>query len=100
MALSETQQDILRLSLEKTVTSFFRQKAKKEKGYTILMSGKPKSVDIDVVGMLPVISAWVGDLIRGAPEDMRDDLFMAFANHVVEVAGIKAENPERPEMLQ
>lgn len=97
MTMSPTQQDILRASLEKTSEAFFRRRSK----LIVTLGNEPPK--IDATGLLVVLSGWVGDLIAGAPEGMRDALFMSFADSVVTLAGIKAEDeaqPEPVEMLQ
>lgn len=88
MALSLAQQEQLRALLERGVDHFFRKRS------TIITTGAPS---IDATGLLVVLASWVGDLIAGAPEHMRDDLFMSFADTVVTVAGIKDEDEDRPQ---
>lgn len=88
-------QEILRASLERTSEAFFRKRASKQR--LIVPGGAPPR--IDATGLLVVLAGWVGDLIKGAPEDMRDPLFLSFADSVVTLAGIKAEE-EPAETLQ
>ncbi len=88
--MTPTEQDILRTSLEKTVDAFFRKRAAK-KSKLVVGAGRSKTVEIDATGVLAVLSGWVGDLIEGAPEEMRDNLFLAFADNAAEVAGIKED---------
>ena len=57
-------------------------------------------VNTDATGLLVVLSAWVGDLIRGAPEHMRDHLFMSFADSAATIAGIKADDEQDAETMQ
>lgn len=90
--MTPTEQDILRASLEKTCDAFFKRRAQK-RSKLILANGAASAVDFDATGLLVVLSGWVGDLIKGAPEDMKDALFLSFADTVVDVAGIKAEEP-------
>lgn len=85
MPLTVAQQQLLRMALEKTTEKFFRSRQK------VITTGK---VPIDAPGLLVVLSEWAGDLIAGAPEDMRDDFFMAFADNVVTVAGIKDQTEQ------
>jgi hypothetical protein len=89
--MTPTEQDILRTSLEKTTDAFFRKRAAK-KSKLVLGNSRPKTVDIDATGLLAVLSGWVGELIEGAPENMRDHLFLAFADNAAEVAGIKEQD--------
>ena len=81
--MTPNHQDQLRRALEKATDKFFRGKAQ------IIMSDG--MVKIDATGILIVLASWVGDLIKGAPEDMRDALFLSFADSVVTLAEIKAE---------
>lgn len=92
-SMSPTQQDILRASLEKTTEAFFRRRSKL---IVTLGNDAPK---IDATGLLGVLSGWVGDLIAGAPEGMRDALFMSFADTAATVAGIKAEDEAQSEQV-
>ena len=94
--MTPTEQDILRASLEKTTDAFFRKRAAKA-SKLILANGHVSSAPIDATGLLVVLSAWVADLIGNAPPEMRDNLFLGFADAVVEGAGIKAEETEKPE---
>ena len=94
MALTIQQQDILRASLERITVQFFRKKS------TLITNGP---VSMDATGLLVVLSGWVADLIKDAPEDMRDQLFMSFADNVVELAGLREQEPPEhttPETLQ
>jgi hypothetical protein len=86
MALTIAQQEQLRALLERGVDHFFRKRS------TIITTGAPT---VDATGLLVVLASWVGDLIAGAPDDMRDDLFLSFADTVVTVAGIKDDDEER-----
>lgn len=102
--MTPTERDILKVSLENTAEAFFRKKAQK-KSKLIIANGQATKVERDAMGLLAVLSDWVGELIANAPEHMRDNLFMAFADNVVQVAGIKeAEAPvpthEEAEMMQ
>lgn len=102
--MTPTEQDILRASLEKTADAFFRKRAAKL-SKIVLANGRAKDVPIDATGVLAVLSGWVGDLIAEAPEHMRDNLFLAFADNAAEVAGIKEQEPPEPthdeaEMMQ
>lgn len=90
--MTPTEQDILRASLEKTADAFFRKRAQKL-SKIVLANGHAAAPQIDATGLLAVLSGWVGDLIGHAPEDMRDNLFLGFADNVVEVAGIKEQTP-------
>lgn len=94
--MTPTEQDILRASLEKTTDAFFRKRA--QKGAILLTNGQARTAPIDATGLLVVLSAWVADLIGNAPPQMRDSLFLGFADAVVEGAGIKAEETEKPEV--
>ena len=94
--MTPDEQDILRESLEKTCDAFFRKRAAR-KSKLVLANGHASDAPIDATGLLVVLSGWVGDLIGGAPEEMRDDLFLSFADTVVDVAGIKAEAEEAQE---
>lgn len=89
-------QDILRASLEKTCEAFFRKRASK----LIVPVGGDVAPKIDATGLLVVLSAWVGELIRGAPEHMRDHLFMSFADSAATIAGIKADDEQDAETMQ
>jgi hypothetical protein len=91
MPLNIAQQALLRAELEKTTNKFFRSRQK------VITAGPPQ---IDATGLLVVLSEWAGDLIAGAPEHMRDDLFMAFADNTVEIAGIKADEEPQQETIQ
>ena len=91
--MTPTEQDILRTSLEKTTDAFFRKRAAK-KSKLVLGNSRPKTVDIDATGLLAVLSGWVGELIKEAPQHMQDPLFMSFADSVVTIAGIKADEAE------
>ena len=91
--MTPTEQEILRTSLEKTVDAFFRKRAA-SKSKLVLANGHDTGAPIDATGLLVVLSGWVGDLIGGAPEEMRDNLFLSFADTVVDVAGIKAEEAQ------
>lgn len=102
--MTPTEQDILRASLEKTTDAFFRKRAAKM-SKIMLANGQSKAAPIDATGVLAVLSGWVGDLIAEAPEDMKDNLFLAFADNAAEVAGIKEQEPPQPtheeaEMMQ
>lgn len=91
MPLNIAQQALLRAALEKTTNKFFRDRQK------ILTAGPPT---IDATGILVVLSEWAGELIAGAPEEMKDNLFMSFADSVATVAGIKEQDPTEAETLQ
>lgn len=91
MPLNIAQQALLRAELEKTTNKFFRSRQK------IITSG-PAS--IDATGLLVVLSEWAGDLIGGAPEEMKDNLFMSFADATATVAGIKAQEETETGTLQ
>ena len=60
----------------------------------MLANGHASEAPIDATGLLVVLSGWVDDLIGGAPKEMRDNLFLSFADTVVDVAGIKAEDAQ------
>lgn len=90
--MTPAHQDILRASLEKTADAFFRKRASK----LVLPQGVPPK--FDATGLLVVLSAWVGELIANAPPEMRDPLFMSFADSVVTIAGIKAEDAPQETM--
>ena len=92
--MTPIEQDILRASLENTVKAFFKQRARKKA--KLIIAGDPPSAQVNRTQVLVVVSQWVGDMIREAPEAMQDDLFMAFADNVVQQAGIK-EQPEEEE---
>lgn len=100
--MTPTEQDILRASLEKTCDAFFRKRAANKAKIKILMAdGLAPAPQIDATGLLVVLSSWVGDLIKGAPEHMQDHLFMAFADSAATIAGIKTEIEGEPaETLQ
>ncbi len=88
--MTPTERDVLRESLEKTVDAFFRKReAKKSKLVGVRRS---KTVEIDATGVLAILSGWVGDLVAGAPEEMRDNLIFAFTQNAAEVAGILEED--------
>lgn len=92
--MTPTEQEILRASLEKTCDAFFKKRAAKV-SKLVLANGKvPGAEKQDAVGVLVVLSGWVGDLIAHAPPEMRDNLFLSFADTVVEVAGIKEQEQE------
>ncbi len=93
--MTPTEQDILRASLEKTAEAFWRKRAVKT-AKLILADGKAIRAVRDGTGLLAVLSGWVGDLIAEAPEDMRDNLFLAFADAAASVAGIKEEEEPEP----
>ena len=95
--MTPTEQDILRASLEKTTDAFFRRRSAK-RAKIILSNGQAPDQKGDAVGVLAVLSGWVGELIGGAPEDMRDNLFLAFADNVVTIAGIKDEEAALEDM--
>ena len=90
--MTPTEQDILRASLEKTISAFFRKRAAKATKI-VRLNGDADAPEIDATGLLAVLSGWVGDLVAGAPEHMRDNLFLAFADNAAEVAGIKEAAP-------
>lgn len=92
MRLTDTEQDILRASLENTVKAFFRQRAKNKS--KLIVAGPKAPAQVDRTQVLVVLSQWVGDMIREAPEAMKDDLFMAFADNAAEQAGIKEQAQE------
>lgn len=94
--MTPAHQDILRASLEKTTEAFFRRKASK----LIVPVGEVAPPKIDATGLLVVLAGWVGELIKNAPEHMRDPLFMSFADSVVTLAGIKADEQENVEVMQ
>lgn len=93
--MTPTEADILRASLEKTSNAFFRRLAAK-KTKIVTANGDAAGYKVEVPALLAVISGWVGDLIAGAPEHMRDNLFLGFADAAAEVAGIKEDEPEEP----
>ena len=97
--MTPTEQDILRASLEKTCDAFFRKRAQK-KAKLVLANGHATAPQIDATGLLVVLSGWVGDLIAGAPETMRDPLFLSFADSAATIAGIKAEEEQQAETMQ
>ena len=97
--MTPDEQEILRASLEKTCNAFFRKRAQK-KAKLILANGEASAAPIDATGLLVVLSGWVGDLIAGAPEHMRDHLFMSFADSAVTIAGIKDEAEAEAETIQ
>lgn len=92
MALNVATQQLLRAALDKTTDKFFRARQK-----FVVTDGPPQ---IDATGILVVLSEWAGDLIRNAPEDMRDNLFMAFADNVITIAGIKEPAETEAETVQ
>ena len=79
-------QDVLHKLLDKAIEKFFIRYGKSK-----LVGAKPQ---IDAVGVLVVLSEIAGELIKGAPADMRDNLFMAFADGAATLAGIKAPDDE------
>ena len=93
IVMTPSEQDILRAALNQTTERFF----KRRKSSLVMVDG---SFKIDATGVLAVLAAWVGDLIRDAPEEMRDTLFMSFADIAVTVAGIKAEEEAQQETMQ
>lgn len=97
--MTPTEQDILRASLEKTTNAFFRKRSAK-RAKLILANGHATEAEIDATGLLVVLSGWVGDLIRGAPEHMQDNLFLSFADAAADVAGIKAAEDEEQEQAE
>lgn len=97
MALSEKEQLFLRMSLEKVSKAFFRQIERKKAKILAVGKSPPKE---DAIGLLAVLSHWAGDIIAGAPAHMQDNLFMAFADSVVEVAGIKAPEEQEAKVVQ
>lgn len=97
--MTPTEQDILRASLEKTCDAFFRKRAAK-KARIVLANGNAPALQIDATGLLAVLSGWVGDLIAGAPENMRDDLFLSFADAAATTAGIKEHEEPQPEVME
>jgi len=76
-------QDVLHKLLDKAIEKFFIRYGKKG-----LVGTKPKQ---DAVGVLVVLSQIAGELIRHAPKDMQDNLFMAFADGTAKLAGIKED---------
>lgn len=90
MPLNIAQQALLRAALERAADKFFRSRQK------IITAGPPQ---IDATALLVVLSEWMGELIAGAPEDMKDNLFMSCADTAATVAGIK-EQDEQQETLQ
>lgn len=97
--MTPVERDILRASLEKTAEAFFRKRSAK-KAKIIMAGGALPKVERDATGLLAVLSGWVGDLIAGAPDDMRDNLFLAFADNAAECAGIKEGAQPEMEMAQ
>lgn len=89
--MTPTEHDILRASLEKTCNAFFKRLAAK-KTRLVTANGDAPGFQVQVPALLAVLSGWVGDLIAGAPAEMRDNLFLAFADSAAEVAGIKEED--------
>lgn len=98
MAMSPKEQMLLRMSLEKVSKAFFKQADLKKGG--ILKVGKQAAVKEDAFGLLAVLAHWAGDIIHHAPKDMQDNMFMAFADSVVEVAGIKDEKETEERVTQ
>ncbi len=84
--MTPTERDVLRESLEKTVDAFFRKREAKQS--KLVGVRRSKTLEIDATGVLAILSGWVGDLVAGAPEDMRDNLIFAFTQNAAEVAGI------------
>ena len=93
--MTPDEQEILRASLEKTCEAFFRKRASKKSKLVLANGRRAGDNKQDAVGLLVVLSGWVGDLIGHAPPDMRDNLFLSFADTVVDVAGIKEEAQEQ-----
>lgn len=87
--MTPAHQEILKASLEKTADAFFRKRASK-----LIVPNGVAPVKFDATGLLVVLSSWVGELIANAPPEMRDPLFMSFADSVVTIAGIKAEEQQ------
>lgn len=87
--MTPIEQDILRTSLENTVKAFFKQRARKKA--KLIIAGPRPEAKVNRTQVMVVVSQWVGDMIAEAPEAMRDDLFMAFADNVAEQAGIKEQ---------
>ncbi len=95
--MTPQQHELLRAGLERATDRFF-QKLAQPKG--IIAANGSWPVEFDATGLMVVLAQWVGDLIAGAPEHMRDDLFMRFADTVVTVAGIKAEDEDVAQTIQ
>jgi hypothetical protein len=93
--MTPAHQEILKASLEKTAEAFFRKRASK-----LVLPAGAAPAKFDATGLLVVLSAWVGELIKHAPEEMKDALFMSFADSAATIAGIKAEDEQDQETLQ
>ena len=93
--MSPDQQRVLRAALERTTDDYFAKRSK-----LVILTNKAPS--IDATGILVVLAQWAGDLIKGAPPEMQDQLFLNFADSVATLAGIKAkpEEGEPAETLQ
>ena len=98
--MTPEEQEILRASLEKTCEAFFKKRASKKSKLVLANGRKAGDNKQDAVGLLVVLSGWAGDLIGHAPEHMRDNLFLSFADTVTIVAGIKDEGAQELESVQ
>ncbi len=95
MALTPTEQLILRTSLEKVCAHYFKQLERKKSAILKRDKGPAKE---DALAILSVLSHWAGDIIGAAPANIdKDQLFMAFAASVTEVAGIAEKDEEEQE---
>ena len=89
MALSPKEQLFLRMSLEKVCTAYFKQLERKKSKILKRDSGPARE---DAFAIMSVLSHWAGDIIAAAPPHIdKDQMFLAFADSVIEVAGIKQE---------